>query len=68
MRMAKECLITKILELRYEEGRAKRLRKVRMEDGSIAYMDEDILKTRYPEKVIEYYEFLQLRFQKQNAL
>ena len=68
MRMAKECLITKILELRYEEGRAKRLGKVRMEDGSIAYMDEDILKTRYPEKVIEYYEFLQLRFQKQNAL
>lgn len=39
-----------------------------MEDGSIAYMEEDILKARYPEKVIEYYEILQMRFHKQNAL
>jgi hypothetical protein len=45
---SRESMISKILWLNYEEASEKRIGKVEMEDGKIAYMYEDILKARYP--------------------
>lgn len=56
MTTAKEEFISRVLSLSPEKSSELRRGKVETREGKIIYLDEDVLKARYPEKVIEYYE------------
>jgi hypothetical protein len=45
-----------VISLSSEAGKEMRVGEVLMKNGESAYMYEDILRTRFPEKLIEYYE------------
>lgn len=47
-RVSRESVVSRILWLSCEEGSDKRIGKVEMENGTSAYMFEDILKAHYP--------------------
>jgi len=48
--------VQKVISLSSEAGKEMRVGEVLMKNGESAYMYEDILRTRFPEKLIEYYE------------
>jgi hypothetical protein len=53
---SKELLISKILTFTLEEDKEERIGKVLLENGSTAYVTENVLRSQFPVKVIEYYE------------
>ena len=58
MNSARDTIIAKVLGVDFDEIRQKRMGTVQLNNGRVTKLDQSVLKQRFPEKVIEYYEDL----------
>lgn len=56
LKVPKESLVNKIISLGWDETKFKQIGLVESHNKKILNIELDVLKARYPDKVIEYYE------------